>query len=486
MRWHRPAPAARRASVAAALALLVAAPASAGATSAFTNFEPSTTPGVTCPGSTRCTNTAAEPAIRADRAGRFFAASENGLGGGTLAWRSADGGRHYTALPSPNGAGDPLTPAGGDVDVAVAPDINAGDHYYNVYVASLNLASIYVSTSSNGGRSWTVQNPVASFEKGANDREWIAADEASKVCISYHDAPQGIPVDCSYNAGRLFAQHSNAIDAAHAYQTANNSIGNLAIDQSEGSTDHTVYQIYSAITSPAEVACAPPVGTCGYHGVYMGVSTDGGRSFTDHAIYVSPDATVSYGSQFPNVSVDNAGNVYAVFSDGHDVFFSYSTTRGRSWSAPVRLNAAGTTAIMPWSSALGAGKIDVVWYGSTHREAGPVDSYPATATWKVEFAQNLHATTAGSAFTTTAATPVVHMGGVCLSGIACTGNRDLYDDFGVAASPTTGLASIVYSDDQFHGTAASPPAPGCTAGTTNTSSCDHTALATQVSGTGIK
>src|SRR5205807_946036 len=157
-----------------------------------------------------------------------------------------------------------------------------------------------------------------------------------------------------------------------------------------------------------------------------------------------------------------------------------------SWWAPGRRTAAGTTAIMPWSSALGAGKVDVVWYGSTHREAGPVDSYPATATWKVEFAQNLHATTAGSAFTTTAATPVVHMGGVCLSGIACTGNRDLYDDFGVAASPTTGLASIVYSDDQFHGTAASPPAPGCTAGTTNTSSCDHTALATQVSGTGIK
>jgi hypothetical protein len=77
----------------------------------------------------------------------------------------------------------------------------------------------------------------------------------------------------------------------------------------------------------------------------------------------------------------------------------------------------------------------------------------------------------------------VHTGGVCESGIACTGNRDLYDDFGVAASPTTGLASIIYSDDQFD--PRGPNSAGCTAGTNSTSSCDHTAIATQTGGTRI-
>jgi len=28
-------------------------------------------------------------------------------------------------------------------------------------------------------------------------------------------------------------------------------------------------------------------------------------------------------------------------------------------------------------------------------------------------------------------------------------NRNLYDEFGVAVSPVTGLASITYSDDQY-------------------------------------
>jgi len=72
----------------------------------------------------------------------------------------------------------------------------------------------------------------------------------------------------------------------------------------------------------------------------------------------------------------------------------------------------------------------------------------------------------GSTFTQAAATPIIHYGGVCESGVGCTGNRDLFDDFGIAVSPTTGAASITYSDDQ----------PG------NTGAADHTAIATQTAG----
>ena len=68
----------------------------------FTNFELSKTPTIACPGSSLCYNGAAEPAIRADGFGNFYSSSENGLTAGTLAWRSQDGGRHYTNLVSPN------------------------------------------------------------------------------------------------------------------------------------------------------------------------------------------------------------------------------------------------------------------------------------------------------------------------------------------------------------------------------------------------
>src|SRR5919204_3572815 len=146
-------------AAAAARAATLAATAAPGGT-AFANFSLGPA-GVTCPGSDACANGAAEPAIRADGAGTFYGASENGLGGGTLAWRSTDGGRHYTGLASPNqvsGNNDTgFAPGGGDVDVAVAPAKNATG-FYNVYVASLTLANVDVSTSTDGGTTWKL-NP---------------------------------------------------------------------------------------------------------------------------------------------------------------------------------------------------------------------------------------------------------------------------------------------------------------------------------------
>ncbi|MDX6514125.1 MAG: hypothetical protein QOE36_3629, partial [Gaiellaceae bacterium] len=89
-------------------------------------------------------------------------------------------------------------------------------------------------------------------------------------------------------------------------------------------------------------------------------------------------------------------------------------------------------------------------------------------------------------FTLTSVTPVIHKGGACLGGVTCTGNRDLYDDFGVAASPTTGLVSIVYDNDQYTNDAANRPQSGCTTATSNSFSCLHTAIATQLSGPTLK
>jgi hypothetical protein len=48
------------------------------------------------------------------------------------------------------------------------------------------------------------------------------------------------------------------------------------------------------------------------------------------------------------------------------------------------------------------------------------------------------------------------------------------------------MASIIYSDDQYTNTQASPPATyGCDASATNSQSCDHTSIATQTGGHGI-
>src|SRR5437588_9819188 len=98
---------------------------SVNAASSFTfkTFELGAAPGTVCPNTSKtCSNGAAEPAIRGDNEGNFFASSENGLGAGTDAWRSdtPTHGQSYTTLPSPNAGSKSNTtefaPGGGDTD----------------------------------------------------------------------------------------------------------------------------------------------------------------------------------------------------------------------------------------------------------------------------------------------------------------------------------------------------------------------------------
>jgi len=508
----------------ATVAMLSAAPGAtastagvtASATATFKNFEPAGlksrflftgggSVGTTCPNAdpSKCYNNAGEPAIRADGDGNFYASSENGLGAGTEAWKSTSNGQTYKTLPSPNSVSRTndtgFAPGGGDTDLAVDDDKNPNG-FYNVYVASLSLANIDVSTSTDGGKTFTL-NPVGAQVPG-DDREWIAADdshqnplglpveEGPKVCVSYHDlATSNIEVNCSYDAGTSFTQVSSAIDPAHAFTIDNNMIGNLAIarDTAEGDGTRGNHNIYQVFSGPADVA---GVTACGgtvacMNTVYIGVSTDGGLTFKDYTVYKNPDIHVSYGHQFVNVSVDRKGNAYVLYSDNHNLFYSYSTTLGKTWSPPFKVNKTpSNTAIEPWSVAGNDGALDVVWYGTN--ATGNPETLPDAAAWHVYFSQSLNAASASPTFTQVAASPVNHHGGVCESGVACTGNRDLLDDFGVAASPTTGLASIVYTDDQFRANDPNNPnSPICTVNMTDTSSCEHTAFATQLTGGGI-
>jgi hypothetical protein len=430
---------------------------------AFVTFQLGAAAGTVCPGSSACTNGAAEPAIRADATGTFYVSSELGLSSGTLAWKSTDGGLHYTTLESPNQISQAfggLAPGGGDTDLSTAPQANASG-FYNLYVASLSLANVTVSTSQDGGKSWS-KNVLSATIPG-DDREWIAADQATKVCISYHDAVTfNIDVNCSFDAGAHFTQVGTAIDVAHAFLIDNNEIGNLTIDP----RNHVIYQVFSAIANATEFVLPSSL-----HAVWIAVSRDGGQTFTDNTVYVNPNASVAYGHQFVNATVDRAGTVYVVYTDNHNLFYSFSTDGGETFTGPIQVNQApSATAVMPWSVACDPGQLNIVWYGTSFYDGTTVpDNYPASAAWYVFFAQNRNAAVAGSKFTQAAATPIIHYGGVCEGGVTCTGNRDLYDDFGIAVNPATGLASIAYSDDQ----------PG------NTGAADHTAIATQTGGTKI-
>ena len=441
----------------------VASATTTGTPFTFTNFEPAGlssfgltegggSVGTKCPGAgpSKCYNIAAEPAIRADQKGNFYASSENGLGAGTEAWKSTDGGRHYVTLPSPDAGSQTnstgFAPGGGDTDLAVGDDTNSKG-YVPVHVASLSLANVDVANSQDGGKTFQL-TPISAHLAG-DDREWIAADDShqsavglpleggDKVCISYHDTVQNISVDCSYDGGTTFTQAAapGAIDANHAFLVANNEIGNLAIarDTFEGdgtNGNHNIYQVFSGPKNLAGTTACGTAGTC-YNAVWIGVSKDGGLTFTDHLVHASNNINTSYGHQFVNVSIDRKGNIYVVYTDDHNMYYSYSRNQGSTWHGPYRINVSpANTAIFPWSVAGDAGKIDIVYYGTAYYRSGTTpDNYPATAAWHVYMAQNTNVFANPTGFVQQVASPVNHYGGVCESGISCTGNRDLYDDF---------------------------------------------------------
>src|SRR4029077_9598297 len=118
---------------------------------------------------------------------------------------------------------------------STAPQANASG-IYNVYVASLSLANVTVSTSQDGGKTWN-KNVLSATIPG-DDREWIAADQATKVCISYHDVVTfNIDVNCSFARGAPFTQLGSALPPTDGLLLQQNATGNLVIDPNS----HIIY-----------------------------------------------------------------------------------------------------------------------------------------------------------------------------------------------------------------------------------------------------
>jgi hypothetical protein len=386
------------------------------------------------------TNVAAEPAIEVSPDDNVFLSSERGLGAGTDVWRQLGGlggvGASACALEFrgvPNGIG-PLKPAGGDTDLAIGSQATAG--VYPVYVASLDLASVAVSTSTDNGDHFRTTPVVAGIPD--DDREWIAAYGDRTSLLTYHDSQtSNIDVLRSDDTGRVYAQISQAIPATN-YKASNNEIGNIAIDRRNtagtkpGRLGAVGFWAYQSFVAPSRRPLIPPLAR--YNEAFIAVSNDGGYHWKDQPIPCSVSAGRSLDHQFPNVSVAPNGDVWAAWSDDRDVFTAVSSDHGASWTCSPRVSPTTAQAVFTWLVATSAG-VDLVYYGS-----------PTTTnqTWYVEFAQNLSSTPGG--WGAPEQLVAVHQGPVCESGAGCLSGRQLFDDFGVDAD-RLGWAHIAYSQD---------------------------------------
>jgi hypothetical protein len=378
------------------------------------------------------TNSAGEPAIHVSRVNNVFLGSELGVGGGSELWRglNAPGGSSASGCSlefrgQPNAAGG-VGASGGDIDLAIASARNSSGNF-NLYVASLNLGSINVARSTDNGTTFS-QTPVQAGIP-VDDREWIAAFGAGTSLLTYHDiATNDIDVLRSDNGGQTYTQISQVIPATD-YKAQANELGNIVIDHRNLPNSTGGFYAYQSFVAPSS--------SSGTHNneAFLGVSSDGGHTWTDRAIPCSAaSASTDLNHNFPNVSVSPAGTIWYAWSDDKNIRTAESTDHGRTWTCSPSVSTTTAQAIFPWLAATSHG-VDLVYY------AAPTKS---NQTWYVHFVQNTAGTPSG--WGSPQRLMAVHRGSVCETGVNCTSGRQLFDDFGVDTD-TYGWAHIAYSHD---------------------------------------
>lgn len=405
---------------------------------------------------------AAEPSIRVDAKDpnqRIWIAAPSGIGvdtrslpadeeAGDLFWYSDDDGQTWTFATGPEGVGSPTIVGGGDSDVATG----AGPE---VFGTGLTLVNITLAASCDNGATFAT-NPFGA-PGGADDRQWIDRYEDKAAPAG---APDLVLTYGNIGAGRILFHQVFSPDACAP------PIGNVPLDVTQpGACPIPVLADPTCYQWPGNLAVDERTGD-----VFVTYNTQGDPDHDDIIVSRVEDGAKAPVSQvdvstavaahdrqdtfdsFTVVAVDRASNVYVVWSERlHSknqtaTFLAVSKDRGKTWSTPVQVNKGPKTTTFPWIVAGNAGRIDIVYYGTTAQGPSP-EEVPDTATWRVYMAQSLNATAAQPTFTETAATPSIHRGKICTSGTGCaSGTRDLLDFFQVDVDKQ-GWANIAYTDN---------------------------------------
>jgi hypothetical protein len=339
-----------------------------------------------------------------------------------------------TNVPLPGNGRQAL--GSGDADIEIAPD-------GTVVVADLD----FVFNKNNKlqlGVSITRCPPSATtpadcstqlLDQSGADRPWLT-HSGDTFYLTYHDSGNSASIHAlrSDDDGVTWKRITSPLTGQGpltGQSTFNNIQGPIVADPNS----NVVYDIYASGETKTKCCSAD------FNNVIVSRSSDGGKSWTAQIVFHAQVGT-ALDNIFPSLAVDQTtGTVYAVWSDGHDVSLSSSPAGGSSWSAPKVVSDINT-ALMP-SVAARAGKLDVVYYGSTAAQDDPA------GIWNVYDAQS---TDAAASFdqNLVSITPN-RVGAVCTEGTGCTGgvNRELLDLFEVAENPANDKAAIVYTSSEI-------------------------------------
>jgi hypothetical protein len=232
-----------------------------------------------------------------------------------------------------------------------------------------------VYSSPDGGVSWHTADytsaPTGDWEKvftgpsapsavhlsGYPDVVYICGNSPTEASgpgrLCYRSLDGGVTFE---QAGYVFPSAQQPTDQCQALMANNGAVG----------PHGTVFQ---------PVTCA--------NGAYVAVSTDDGSTYKWHRVVGAPPASgiagVSAGVGGMQIAVDDAGELYAMWSTGRRVMVVRSRDGGNTWSPALDVTAPGLAQVALAALAAGpAGHLGVAYYGSSHPKAIHLTAYLTT------------------------------------------------------------------------------------------------------------
>lgn len=357
--------------------------------------------------------------------------------GQTYYWRSGDRGKSWTFIPRDPPDNMPFS-GFSDPDFAI-------DTAGQVYISEINLLNVALSRSTDGGRSYQLQNL---FAQTMTDRQWSEADQKDVVYMVGNAIGGGtFPTQPAGNTGHYLYKSKDGGVTFAAGTFDENGLGDLQVDKSDG----TLYEAH-------------------YDGDVLSIAAFRKARQDVLEPEIHPIAKgVGMLSHWPAIDVDRKGNLYIVWDETGSgdakrpagIWYSYSTDRGKTWAKAVRVDEGPGTDIWPWIAVGTEDRVAIAWFGTEQGLPDQDAETPGDHGWYVYAAQTITGLGCGGDKPPTfrvvrAIEEPFHRGTVCMGGTVCQAqlvDRRLGDYFTIDID-TEGQLVAAYSDTRKEGSVA--------------------------------
>ena len=329
---------------------------------------------------------------------------------------------------------------GGDSDVVVDP-------HGTVYIADLEAAASAVCKSTDKGATFTSIGPVPDptncggvvvGQTGpSDDRQWLTVGGTAHLYLTYHEFVSAQPlIFRSDNGGTdLFTAGpcgSIITDPTIEANVPTDITGGTLVSKPVVDAAGNLYVMFTTTTQQENAAAAAAGVSSGtFSQIYLAVSTDHCASFTDYTVFDGSKLgtnTVQFGDIFNALTIDGAGNLYAVgagyvgtktFATTANVYLFSSTDHGKQWSGPRLVGQTDAAHMLP--AAVGgaqAGQLAIGYFRTTNGKTNPNDT---AAKWTYGTAESTNATASTPTFRYADIRPgfIYHSGEICNLGLLC-------------------------------------------------------------------